>query len=1008
MISSEYYLLRDFPEKKIQEVWGNGGTLNGLTFGAGNWALSAWFDGDYENQHYWLRRDFPENEIQEGWNKGLDITDLSYVGDQWMLVMSSNTGYTDQVWRLGGRFPMREVEKAWKDGFRITRLAYGADRWVAVMAKGMEWGEQRCDFYREFPDKAISAGWDDGWYITDLVYGDGKWALVMTRYPHPEQQSWMTNSVFPEKEVNEKLDEGYTIHRVSFGSGTWLAVMVKPNDDDERSGEDSGEEPSSGSGSGHDEADPLVTQYDSLAFSLFRKEKYDEAIELYLKALAIDPDHVSSLNGIGACYSYVDQREKAADCYLKAFALEPDNPVVFSNIVMVFTQLGRIEELARIVDDTGDACVRQVDDPEIFSMAGKSLEQTGKLRKALPFFKKAADLRPDNQPYKTDLKRIREAIKENSLAETGTEKKAKPATTPSPGESTVPTVEEVLRELDDMVGLEAIKKDVESLIKYIKIEKLRAEKGLSSNPMSLHTVFSGPPGTGKTTVARLLGKIFKATGLLSSGHVVEVDRSGLVAEFIGQTAVKTNAAVDSALGGILFIDEAYALYRADNERDFGKEAIDTLIKRMEDERGKLVVIVAGYTEEMKQFIDSNPGMQSRFTRYFYFEDFKPAELMDILCRTCEQKKYIIAPEASGKLERYFGFLYRSRLKSFGNARNVRNLFEELIRLQSARIADYSEILQEDLVTITLADVEEAVKDEFTEEKEETIEDILWELNELVGMENIKKDVRMLLNYIRVEKMRREKGLSVSPISLHTVFYGPPGTGKTTVARLLGRIFRSLQLLSKGHVVEVSRADLVGEYIGHTAPKTHKVIDRALHGILFIDEAYMLKQEGVFNDFGQEAIDTLLKRMEDDRDRLVVIVAGYTSEMENLIASNPGLKSRFNRYFYFQDYTPEELTEMFIRLVAAKGYKIDDDAKGQVAEYLARAWESRDKSFGNGRFVRNLFEKLVQVQANRISAQESITEAELVTIAKTDVETATRSQSRPDANHSGSRPIGFKN
>jgi SpoVK/Ycf46/Vps4 family AAA+-type ATPase len=408
---------------------------------------------------------------------------------------------------------------------------------------------------------------------------------------------------------------------------------------------------------------------------------------------------------------------------------------------------------------------------------------------------------------------------------------------------------------------------------------------------------------------------------------------------------------------------------------------------------------------MKQFIDSNPGLQSRFTRYFYFDDFKPEELAEIFRRTVDQKKYKLNEDAREKLKRYFDFIYRSRLKSFGNARNIRNLFEELIRLQSARIADYTDILADDLVTITLADVEEAVKDEFVEERQETMEEILKELNDLVGMENIKKDVSMLVNYIKIEKMRRDKGLVVSPVSLHTVFYGPPGTGKTTVARLIGRIFKALGILAKGHVVEVTRNDLVGEYVGHTSPKTNRAIDSALNGILFIDEAYMLKPEGSGNDFGQEAIDTLLKRMEDDRERLVVIAAGYTDEMETLIRSNPGLKSRFNRYFNFGDYEPAELAEIFRRLVAKKGYKVEPEAEKLTLDILEQAFETRDKSFGNGRFVRNLFEKMVQVQADRISTLASISEEELLTIRQADVMAV--SETQPGASKSGSRPIGFR-
>jgi SpoVK/Ycf46/Vps4 family AAA+-type ATPase len=1009
MPTSEYITSRAFPEKKIEEIWGKGATIEGLTYGEGAWALYVCYDGPHENQHYWTRTGFPDDCITEGWNKGLDITELAYENDHWMIVMSSNTGYTDQVWRLGSKFPMRDVEKAWKEGYAISRIGYGTGKWFAVMSKGSGLSEQSVEFFKSFPEEAIDKAWEDDRIITDLVYGDGKWALVTSVSEEAETQSWASNTVFPKEVSDEKLADDYRIKRVSYGDGTWVVIFSKPieagGDEDGESVEEEVEESSGGGKNSAPPLDKLAVQYHDLAMAQFQKKNYDEAITLFEKSLEIEPDYIDSLNGIGAAWSFKDDHVKATGYQQRAFDLDPTNVVIFSNLVVSYSLEEMHDKMFDLVEQFPDEQLDEVKDPEIFDMIGGSFEKSRKLRKAVQFYKRACDLEPGNKAYEENLKRVREATKTNSVAEAEEEKRAV-ATGPAPENvPSLATLEEAMEELNNMVGLKEIKNDVQSLIKYIKVEKMRAEHGLSSNPVSLHTVFSGPPGTGKTTVARLLGKIFKATGLLSKGHVIEVDRSGLVAEYIGQTAVKTNAAIDSALDGILFIDEAYALFRGDGGNDFGKEAIDTLIKRMEDERGRLVVIVAGYTEEMKSFIDSNPGMQSRFTRYFYFKDYMPDELEEIFRRTCDQRGYKLSPEAFGKLKRYFHFLYASRLKSFGNARIIRNQFEELIRVQSARIADYTEILPDDLITITLEDVNTAVDDEFVEQTPETMESIMDELNEMVGMVNVKKDVSMLINYIRIEKMRHEKGLSNNPVALHTVFYGPPGTGKTTVARLIGRIFKTLGILSKGHVVEVARADLVGEYIGHTAPKTDKVIDDSLHGILFIDEAYTLKPEGVGNDFGQEAIDCLLKRMEDDRDKLVVIVAGYTDEMQQFIGSNPGLKSRFNRYFYFNDYEPAELLEMFGRLVDKKGYKVTEEAMALVKELLERVYEARDRSFGNGRFVRNIFEQLVQHQANRISMLSTITEDALVTIDAEDVKIVSAQHVSPQ--RSASKPIGFR-
>ncbi|MBD2461489.1 AAA family ATPase [Oscillatoria sp. FACHB-1407] len=267
---------------------------------------------------------------------------------------------------------------------------------------------------------------------------------------------------------------------------------------------------------------------------------------------------------------------------------------------------------------------------------------------------------------------------------------------------------------------------------------------------------------------------------------------------------------------------------------------------------------------------------------------------------------------------------------------------------------------------------------------ESAEQALSELNDLVGMEEIKEEVKTLTNFLKVQKVRAERGLAKTPVSLHSVFCGPPGTGKTTVARLMGRIFKDLGFLAKGHLVETDRAGMVAGYIGQTSAKVDELVKSALDGVLFIDEAYALKPAGAGHDFGQEAIDTLIKRMEDYRDRLVVIVAGYTDEMDTFIESNPGLKSRFNRYFYFNDYTPDELLEIYIKMAAKSNFKLTDAAKETLRDVLYSFYTDRDRTFGNARLVRNLFEKTVERQANRLAVMSSLTDEVLTTILPEDV------------------------
>ena len=261
-----------------------------------------------------------------------------------------------------------------------------------------------------------------------------------------------------------------------------------------------------------------------------------------------------------------------------------------------------------------------------------------------------------------------------------------------------------------------------------------------------------------------------------------------------------------------------------------------------------------------------------------------------------------------------------------------------------------------------------------------------ELNALIGLSSVKSEINTLTNYIKVQKMREEKGMKVSPVSLHCVFTGNPGTGKTTVARIVSEIYKELGLLQKGHLVETDRSGLVAEYVGQTAVKTNKIIDSALDGILFIDEAYSLV-DGGNSDYGKEAISTLLKRMEDDRERLVVILAGYTDDMKRFIDSNPGLQSRFNRYIEFPDYSADELFQIFESSTKKYEYTLTEDAAVELKSILNNAVEHKDKNFGNGRYVRNLFEKVIENQANRISSVPDITAESLATIEAEDIQKA---------------------
>lgn len=320
--------------------------------------------------------------------------------------------------------------------------------------------------------------------------------------------------------------------------------------------------------------------------------------------------------------------------------------------------------------------------------------------------------RRDGAPVKTG--RPEDEAVSPAPAEAG----AKPEQAPAEPE---PTLEELLAQLDELCGLTKVKEDVKGLINLVKVRKLRQEAGLPVPPMSLHLVFMGNPGTGKTTVARLLAKIYHAVGVLSKGQLVEVDRSGLVAGFVGQTALKTQEAVDKALGGVLFIDEAYALANQDNPNDFGREAIEVLLKGMEDHRDDLIVIVAGYTDLMGDFIHANPGLESRFNKYFYFEDYDGGQLAEIFRSVCKKNGYTLDEETDKAAAEAFQVMYDRRDENFGNARDVRNVFEAAVARQANRVAAMEAPGKEELMALVLADLdledEEAAEESPAESEE---------------------------------------------------------------------------------------------------------------------------------------------------------------------------------------------------------------------------------------------------------------------------------------------------
>ena len=468
-----------------------------------------------------------------------------------------------------------------------------------------------------------------------------------------------------------------------------------------------------------------------------------------------------------------------------------------------------------------------------------------------------------------------------------------------------------MHSLDDLVGLQEVKQMVRSIVNRLRVLKKRdVNKDIEPG----HYVFSGNPGTGKTTLARRMGAILKSLGILRKGHVVEVRRADLVSEFVGGTAQKTKEALKKAEHGILFIDEAYDLVRDDNDT-FGKESLVELLAYMENHRNQLSIILAGYPNDMKQFLQRNVGFASRFPEKIHFPDFSAQELMTIFKDQANEANYKLTPPLHSLLNELFEFWLIDADLTFGNARDIRNLFGKMDRNQSNRLAPILDTLPENdprLYELDIPDVPEKERSKLVE-KPKTLESILDSLDDLTGLAQVKDSIRRITNQLRIDQIRNE-GTELA--AGHYIFSGNPGTGKTTIASRMGQIFRQLGLLKKGHVVSVGRSDLVAGYMGQTALKTREALERATEGILFIDEAYQLELDDR-DSFGREAREELVAYMENNRGRFCLIAAGYPKPMEKFLASNPGLRSRFSGTLQFEDFTIPELMEIFYRMVESQ-------------------------------------------------------------------------------------------
>jgi SpoVK/Ycf46/Vps4 family AAA+-type ATPase len=538
--------------------------------------------------------------------------------------------------------------------------------------------------------------------------------------------------------------------------------------------------------------------------------------------------------------------------------------------------------------------------------------------------------------------------------------------TPSSGDGPQ-TDRELLAKLDGMVGLQSVKDRVRSILAELTIGERRKASGRKVATQSHHLVFTGNPGTAKTTVARLLAQIYKAVGLISGGHVVEVQRADLIGRYIGQTAPKTRAVCEKAMGGVLFIDEAYELApRSSN--DYGSEAIAELLVQMENHRDELIVIAAGYPKQMDEFLDANPGLRSRFANRIEFPDYDNDELAQIYQLMAKDEGYRLAPDLGSALPARMARVGRG--EGFANGRSARILLEATIGAQSTRLAATQTQDPNALDQLLLADLPSAGTDGVSQADDagprRGLAELMTELDNMIGLADVKHQVKAMTAAVRLDARRRAAGLPVGARSRHLVFAGNPGTAKTTVARLIAQIYRELGVLSSGHLVETGRPDFVADFVGGTAQKTRKVCERALGGLLFIDEAYDLVQ-AQSSDYGKEAVAELLVQMENHRDDLIVIAAGYPKEMDRFLDANPGLRSRFGATINFADYTADELTRICLVMLTAQGYQPAPDLLAALPDAVAKI--DRGSGFANGRSVRQLVEQMIERQSLRLAGPD---------------------------------------
>lgn len=554
------------------------------------------------------------------------------------------------------------------------------------------------------------------------------------------------------------------------------------------------------------------------------------------------------------------------------------------------------------------------------------------------------------------------------------------------------SIKSLFEEFDNLVGLHNLKQSLRDFISYLEFVKERKAKGIETNEnISANCIFLGNPGTGKTTVARILGRFFKAIGLLKNGHVVEVDRASLIGEYIGETAQKTEKVINQALGGILFIDEAYSLKRDKNSNDFGQEAIDIILKRMEDYKDKFFVIAAGYPELMEKFINSNPGLKSRFTHHFYFDDYNSSELAEIFKIFSEKEKYSFNEDAEKFLIEKLDSLIDNTDGSFGNARFIRNLFSET-KIELSKRYHLLEDEEKDfysLNTILISDIQSAWlninnRNNSVVKSNEKIDRYVNEINNLVGLSSVKTTFNRIIASIKVDKLKSEKSISSVHKTYNSIFIAEPGSGTSTVARLFAKSLFASNKLSKGQLIEID-SSLFSGLSKLDAYLTMDELFKKLSGnVILVNDVTASLQ--CLKHFSDSLLQYFLKKLYLMNDEVTAILSGTREEIEIIIESFPVLESQFPNKFEFEPYTNRQLLEIALSICQKKNYQLDEGAWQQLLELIDEMRQGKNRNFYNARSIKELLNRAISIQEDRILSMPNIQSSDLMTITYDDLTT----------------------